>query len=283
MLPGERVGRRERSPVRRGARGCGYRRARDAVVVVPPARVAGDADGRVHDRDAGRARRRRGGLRAAPRRAGTGSPGERAPRRLRAQQRHLRHGARDPWLALAVRRSARPDAHLLAIPHRRRLALHRRPHARLPREADDRARARRPARRPAPAGEPARLRHPRDQGLRAARAGPDPRHADDRQVARRAGCGRHPVRAGPHARAGAPRSRRARAGPRRPPRGSSARRHLAAGRAGPFLRHARTAHRSRRAGRRRARASRASASSTWRASSPARSAPCCSPTSAPRC
>src|SRR5206468_2863739 len=43
------------------------------------------------------------------------------------------------------------------------------------------------------------------------------------------------------------------------------------------------AHRSRRADRRRARASRVSASSTWRASSPARSAPCCSPTSAPRC
>src|SRR5205823_1118612 len=106
-------------------------------------------------------------------------------------------------------------------------------------------------RRGAPAGEPARLRHPRDQGLRAARAGPDPRHADDRRVARRAGCGRHPVRAGPHARAGAPRSRRARAGPRRPARGSSARRHLAAGRAGPFLRHARAAAAPRaRAGRR---------------------------------
>ena len=45
----------------------------------------------------------------------------------------------------------------------------------------------------------------------------------------------------------------------------------------------RAAHRTRRAGLRRARASRASVSSTWRASSPAPSVPCCSPTSAPRC
>src|SRR5256885_1540183 len=153
----------------------------EVVEVEPP----GGAGRRLQGRDAGRARGRRGGLRAAPRRARTGGPGERAPRRLRAQQRHLRHGTRDPWLALAVRRSARPDADLLALPHRRRLALRRRPDAHLPREADDRARARRPARRPAPAGEPARLRRPRDQGLRAAGAGTDPRQAYHLRVAPR--------------------------------------------------------------------------------------------------